>query len=292
MARTNIFEKISSKVDFAREAQRLLCLIRNSEGVIFSTEQPNPYGFVLEQRLTSIEKFVDQYTFKTWKARATCLDLNDFATTIGITEISQKSDLSVEDLLDLSEYVANLLFLVKQAESLGYVQLDESEIYTTAKNNLDTLLGWLNHEQKVFPDEERVLVVQKDAAATAVAEISPQKLAFLIVKYHHYTLKGNIAEKKSILLALGNELEPKREKLTSINRKLINDIFFMLNNLDLRHNNRTVGDKNYKENVANMSDSELEDWYDELYQMILLAMLELDQQERSERVKHLKETIQ
>lgn len=154
------------------------------------------------------------------------------------------------------------------------------------------MLGWLNHEQKVFPDEERVLVVQKDAAATAVAEISPQKLAFLIVKYHHYTLKGNIAEKKSILLALGNELEPKREKLTSINRKLINDIFFMLNNLDLRHNNRTAGDKNYKENVANMSESELEDWYDELYQMILLAMLELDQQERSERVKQLKETIQ
>lgn len=107
MARTNIFEKISSKVDFAREVQRLLFLIRNSNGVIFSTEQPTPYGLVQVDHLASIEKFVDQYVFKTWKAKATCLDLNDFATTIGIPEISQKSDLSVEDLLDLSEYVAN-----------------------------------------------------------------------------------------------------------------------------------------------------------------------------------------
>ena len=40
-----------------------------------------------------------------------------------------------------------------------------------------------------------------------------------------------------------------------------------------------------------MIDSKLEDWYNELYQMLHLAILELDQLGRSELIKQLKETI-
>ena len=58
--------------------------------------------------------------------------------------------------------------------------------------------------------------------------------------------------KKQILLALGSELEPKRRELEKRNKQLSEDIFFMLNNLNLRHNNRSKKDKNYKAYVANM----------------------------------------
>ena len=65
----------------------------------------------------------------------------------------------------------------------------------------------------------------------------------------------------------------------------------MLNNLDIRHNNRKKGDKNYKEYVAKMRKDRLEKWYDELYQMILLALLILDNVDRTGKVKQLKDKI-
>ena len=47
----------------------------------------------------------------------------------------------------------------------------------------------------------------------------------------------------------------------------------------------------YKEYVAKMSEEELEEWYDELYQMILLAFLMIDNVERMEKIKKLKHNI-
>ena len=40
-----------------------------------------------------------------------------------------------------------------------------------------------------------------------------------------------------------------------------------------------------------MSEEELEEWYDELYQMILLAFLMIDNVERMEKIKKLKHNI-
>ena len=58
----------------------------------------------------------------------------------------------------------------------------------------------------------------------------------------------------------------------------------MLNNLNIRHNNRSKKDKSkYKEYVAKMSKVRLEKWYDELYQMMLLAILLLDNADRTNK---------
>jgi hypothetical protein len=65
----------------------------------------------------------------------------------------------------------------------------------------------------------------------------------------------------------------------------------MLNNLHIRHNNKTADDKYYRQVVADMDNSTLEHWYDELYQMMLLAYLQLDQVGRNEKVRELKQTV-
>jgi hypothetical protein len=101
-----------------------------------------------------------------------------------------------------------------------------------------------------------------------------------------------MSTKKDILLSLGAEIEPRRKDLSVLNSKLADNIFYMLNNLNLRHNNASKGDKNYKEYVNKLPITELEAWYDELYQMCLLEFLELDQIERNKRVEELKERIE
>lgn len=44
--------------------------------------------------------------------------------------------------------------------------------------------------------------------------------------------------------------------------------------------------------VADMGAEEIEKWYDDIYQMCLLAFLELDHLDRKNRVKQLKEAIE
>lgn len=90
---------------------------------------------------------------------------------------------------------------------------------------------------------------------------------------------------------MGAELEPKRNVLKGINQSLERNIFFMLNNLNLRHNNCAERDKNYKKAVASMTPMDLEHWYDELYQMILLANLELENSKRLHDIDSLKNTL-
>ena len=172
-----------------------------------------------------------------------------------------------------------------EARELESFRIFREPISQTLIDKCSGKMNWLNQEMVFFENEEQVLITQKNAAVTAAAECVDEELAYQIVKYNHYTLKGDISKKKEIVLKLGSELEPKRGQLNS---KFGDNIFFMLNNLNIRHNNKIKKDKNYKEYVAKMKKNKLEEWYDELYQMMLLAMLELEQVERNQKINELK----
>ena len=104
-------------------------------------------------------------------------------------------------------------------------------------------------------------------------------------------MKGDLERKKSILLSLADKLEPQRGKLKQINSSLESDLFYLLNSANVRHNNNDPNGKNYIAIVASMDNDTIEKWYDDIYQMCLLAFLELDNIERKERVKELKQSI-
>ena len=106
-------------------------------------------------------------------------------------------------------------------------------------------------------------------------------------------MKGDLDIKRSTIIALADKLEPQRKTLGQINSSLESDLFFLLNNINLRHNNSDpAGGKKYHPVVAGMSNDELEKWYDEIYQMCLLAFLELDNADRKDKINKLKQDIQ
>lgn len=81
-------------------------------------------------------------------------------------------------------------------------------------------------------------------------------------------------------------LEPKRKDLSN---QLSSDLFFIINNFNIRHNNTDPNDKSkYNSKVAEMSTDELEHIYDEVYQMCLLAFMELEHSERKGWIDELK----
>ena len=137
-------------------------------------------------------------------------------------------------------------------------------------------------------EQNITLFVPKKQEAIAVSEIVAPEISYKVLEYNHYTMKGDIARKRETLRILADKLEPRRIELAAINKELANNVFFMFNNMNIRHNNCAEGDKNYKKVVAKMSQDELESWYDETYQLCLLAFLELDNVERTKKVAELK----
>lgn len=293
MGRKSIFEQLSGKMNFLSEILRIDKLLKNESGINIKVFSKN-ISFYQEPQLINmgIEKFVDMYIFKSWKGRGTCIDCNDMLETLDLKAILKDSENITENsVLNYLEYAANILRLVNNVKLIGSASYDMTNIYYAAQDNVKYCLEWLNYETKIFTKKDIVLVVEKNAAATSVAELVDEELAYSIISYNHFLLKGNIDEKRKILLKLANEIEPRRHELEKINYKLTDNIFFMLNNLNIRHNNRSIGDKNYKEYVAKMSKSKLEEWYDEVYQEILLVNLLLDDEKRKVKIEELKRNI-
>jgi hypothetical protein len=284
MARASIFEKIKSNFDLEKELDRLDSLFTQRRCIYLD----------FDNRINNLnlKTFIDLYCFSTWTNRGHFLDLNDCLETLNFEELLVLAPFDEDALIDLLELYYNLYQL-----ALEY--LDEDRNTRSSDSNfdlfqkiIDDILERINFTPYYNDQTDQILLVQKDAAVTAVVEIEEDSsLAFEIIQYNHHALKGNIAKKKAILLRLGAQLEPKRNDLKSINPNLATNIFALLNNLNLRHNNTEPGNSSYIQCVADMKSVDLELWYDELYQMILLARLELDNVERMKKADELRKNF-
>lgn len=138
------------------------------------------------------------------------------------------------------------------------------------------------------------IFVEKDPAAIAVAEgeFIPESLSYRLISYNHYSMKGNLAEKKTTLLDLANLLEPQRTILERIDKTFSSDLFYTFNNFHIRHNNIDQLGTKYKKPVGDLSDEQLEYWYDEVYQMCLLAFMRLEHIDRKKKFDSLKSQIE
>ena len=106
-------------------------------------------------------------------------------------------------------------------------------------------------------------------------------------------MKGNLEAKKAVLQQLASILEAKRKNLSRADKTLETNLFYSFNNLNIRHNNVDPELKGkYKAHVAQMSNDELEKWYDETYQMCLLAFLQIENLDRKAEFDKLKAEIE
>lgn len=277
--RKSIFDIAALSINISNEVDRIVTMSAQEK----TTYYP-PYDLSLFQ-------FVDERCFKDWSYRGHFVDVKDFVESIEYSEIKEAAKSGdTEAFMTLIELTYNFW-------NLAYRDIIDEKTGSKWQNNFyhlrDVMLDNLEkYNHKAYIDDERILIIEDKPEVTAVAEIVEQGLAIDVIRYNHRSLQGELDLKKGILLSLGAELEPKRKDLQALNKQLSEDIFFMLNNINIRHNNRSKKDKaKYKEYVGKMTKKQLEKWYDELYQMMLLAFLLLDNVDRTTKVKDLKDKI-
>ena len=280
MARRNIFDIAKENLSLESELERIDTLIADI-GLIKRNSD----------NCRDLFEFVNLYCFGKWKNRGHFLDLDDFLYTIGYSEAAAYASDNEESLFIYLETIYNIWHLAYWEKLSDVTSVDLSSDFFLLKNIMDSILDHYNYIAYIDEENEKVLLIENKPETTAVAEIITPELSLPVIRYNHHALKGDIESKKSILRTLGDHLEPQRKDLETLDKQLSQDIFYMLNNMNIRHNNVTLGDKNYKQNIAEMNNEDLEIWYDELYQMILLAYLVLDNRQRSNRIKDLKAAI-
>lgn len=287
MSRKSIFDILDDiEFDLGFELKKTLCLFDS----VYIERIHNSSNMPLEQ-------FVDIYLFNDWKGRKRCIDLNEFQASLNIpsikSRVSGSSSITPTETLVLLEYIINILFLCERETKSDYLQFTYE--YTFLTEEIQYVLDNLNYECVPDPANEGVILIEKNAAATAAAEISEPEQSSAILRYNHFTLKGDLKAKKNILLELGNQFEAYRKSLNTYRSDLVSETAELLNNMHIRHNNRTKtndgSNPNFNRYVYDMSDEELESWYDEIYQMLLLCILEKDHMERKKRIKELKQHL-
>lgn len=235
---------------------------------------------------TSLAELIS-LNFTNFWFRGTCLDLAEFDEEYEFNFVEQPQNFDVDYLISFCEYIYNFVLHFNDSFFFGG---SNKFFYLQHISKVIESIAYIQSEE-----DGLVIFVPKNNVAIAVAELEiiPDEVSYKVIAYDHHSMKGNLEDKKATLLILANLLEPFDKDLNRIDPSFKRDLFYALNNFNIRHNNINSADrKNYKKAIAEMLPDELEELYDETYQMCLLAFMRLEQNERKNKFDKIKNIIE
>ena len=274
MARHNFFERLERELDIQFEYEKIENIVLN---------ESDGYNTINEDI---------EVNFSQWKFKKNYVSFEEVRNHMGFTYSGSRNGMKVpnavvknmDDFILYCEMIWNMVFGVL-GDSVQYNGLESVlKVIEIIRYDLEKI----NHCVYKTKDKQ-YLIVQKDAAASAVADIVTPELADSIIEYNHYLLRGKLKDKQLILKMIADALEPKRIELKAINKTIESDFFYMVNSMNVRHNNCDASDpKKYNQKFAVLAPEKKEEWYDEIYQEGLMAFLLLEQVEREKKILDFK----
>ncbi len=255
MARKTLYERIDSLgVNIILEYQALINLLKIENSIFLYTSY-------------TLLEYIDRSYFRDLPAdfRSPYLSAKDMMKALGLGD----SSCSMDDLFLLAEFCVAIL----PHEHITRRE-DLRKQAKTIITNILTFLEKLNYEFKEI-DRGRKIIVEKNPAVTQAVEIvNDDATAITLIEYNHYALKGNLAEKRKILTALGSYIEPILKSRVLQNagyKQLESDVGFMLNNFNVRHNNKEGAKA--QDYIIGLNKKQQEEWYDKIYNAILSVII-------------------
>lgn len=200
----------------------------------------------------------------------------------------------IEFIIDLYSFLKKNTGKMNNSDLYNYYLISNS--FREIEDRINYSLDKTNHELIELDSGNRI-IVEKNIYASEVSQIVSETSiqdAIKVLEYNHFANKGNIERKKEILISLATYLEPFRDELNDSeelkevmkvnnNKKIIavEQLFNMYNNLGLRHNNS-------KQYHLEMTEEELEQWYDDIYASTLFVILSLDEARILSKLKTLR----
>ena len=259
MERRNFAQVLkSAKLDIAREYERLY--------LMFNLSHKNTVSF----------RELCEENFERLPFKGTCISLEDFDDYYGFRFEESPCGFDVNYLVNFCEYVYNLAMYntFDNPVSLEYSALD----LITQIDKVIELIGYMSINQDGF-----TVFVPKSQPAIVVSEMLPEKLSYKVIEYNHHSMKGDLERKSATLKLLADQLESKEDELHGLNKQFKSDIFYLFNNINIRHNNI--------EKLKGIEENKLEEWYDYTYELTLQAFMMLENSNHKQAVCDIKKEL-
>ena len=213
--------------------------------------------------------------------RTTTTSTDDFLEEFEIISPEETEDYTLDNYLPYLEFLTTISQYIMNH---GKLYDDEKCLLTILNRQITNSVNALF--MKFVQDDNFWLIVPCDPAALSAAEVvSDINISLCLLKYNHYLLKGDIAQKEKILIDMASYLEGNKETFNQNNGTLFSLVRRYFNNFNLRHNNLTGPNK--RDYLDTMTDSQREDTLDDLYQLCLLLILENDNISRKKEMNEL-----
>ena len=266
MGRRNIYDLLEEKtIDYAAEYTRLSCMLRRH---MFSTGYRNSATFY---------EHIKEETFFRLPIRETCIDLEDLLKTLGIN--LDNTNASLDELLILIEFI----LCVYDSEEYGWAK----DKYEMILKNIGIILKKTSH--KVVNYKKGSIVIPKDAKIEEAAILAKnESISLELLDYNHKSNIGNIENKEKILSRIAKCYET---DIRNSKSKVKDDISFILNNFNIRHNNEDGKNNKNTKFMNGLTPEEIEELYDKLYTLFIFFIIQTEQEKISTDLNELKRKV-
>ncbi len=214
--------------------------------------------------LIPMAEYINHSYFRKLAFRGSCTSIDELISAVGIRSSSR----NLNDLFVFCEFL--IAVLPKEVEKDRYYQNQRETIL----GNINYILERTNHEIRRDPNGNSIIVEKNKASTLAAQLVDDEVIAFNLIEYNHFALKGDLESKKKLLFSIAAYIEPiLKSKVLQQNgyKQLESDAGFLFNNFHIRHNNK-VGVK-AQDYIVAAKDTELEEWYDKAYEVALSVII-------------------
>lgn len=233
----------------------------------------------------SLETFADKKYFRTWKGREGCEDTDQMRAGLNIDGILGSADPSENEVLTYLQYTLNIAELCRRSFNAEDAPGYEFDIrnYTELLSRIREILKRLLYDVKYVAEKELIYLVPHDPAADSVEATATDPVANAVTEYRSAELSGKLDQKRQLLAELAKTVAD-YEKTGSQSARLDKKIGFLTDSFGISEEGS--GQPKY-EVIQKLNEDEVEDWYDETYQLLLLRILLHQNADRMKKVDNL-----
>lgn len=262
---------LERRFDFDKEFKRLLDLLEKRDYINVDCYDKSFWDLVNQE-------------FKNWKYRISAVNVEQYLEDIGI-DFDSIYNLNDKEKFYVLQLVINWVNYIISNDLIydGFTEDDRKKYLKPViviYENIKYILESLNY--KLVKKEDLFSFTKRDENIDSILKQleNEDDLRIALLSYNDFRIENDLNEKKSILFDIATWLEPHKSDFLKINNSLTNDVFFILNKADIRHNNRN--ELQFKD------DSEKLKLYDDLFKMIVHLIRESDIKIIQSRVSELK----
>lgn len=266
---SHFFERIDNKIlDYEDEISKIYSLLNE------------------KYALTSAIRIINSYCFRKLPLSGNYLTLESM-----LDDIVEDDNLDCQNrFVCMSEIV---LSVWEQTDSRMIDSYSESKFLWKQLNALKNLIEFdlskLNLECKFIVNSYgKVASIgpKNELLESVVESISDTNVEHQLIIYNSVSAKGKINEKENILCAIYSFVEGylKDKQLLQMNERLFENVSFLYNNLNMKHNNDKCNDTFFFQETL----SDREKWLDDLFHLVLMVIASKQECDINQSINDLK----